>query len=70
MKRDKPFVTVSRLLLAYGLSASRLASIIGCSYNTARSRLDNPSTLTLGELETVSLKAHVPMEEIRASIRR
>lgn len=70
MKRDKPFITVRRLLLGYDVTASELARILDCSYNTARSRLDNPQTFTLHELEMVSLRHHVPMDEIRASIRR
>lgn len=70
MKRDKPFITVARLLRGYEITPTKLAAILGCAYGTARSRLDNPSTLSLGELELVSLKAHIPMDEIRASIRR
>ncbi len=70
MKKDKPFITVRRLLLGYDVTASSLAETLGCCYNTARSRLDNPQTFTLHELELVSLRHPVPMEEIRTSIRR
>lgn len=70
MTRTKPFVTVERLLRGYGLTPSRLAKLWGCSYNTARARLERPSTLTLGELEAVSMRAGIPMQEIRDSIKR
>ena len=70
MKGNIPFVNVRRLLLGYDITASELARILGCAYTTARSRLDNPQTFSLGELERVSLKAHIPMDEIRAAIRR
>lgn len=70
MTGDKPFINVRRLLLGYDVTPSALARILGCAYTTARSRLDNPQTFSLGELERVSLKAHIPMDEIRAAIRR
>ena len=67
---NTPFKPVARLLLGYGLTASNLSRLLGCAYTTARSRLDRPSTFSLGELEAVSIKAGIPMEEIRAAIRR
>lgn len=69
-RTEPPFVKIRRLLLGYELDAVALSKILGCSYNTAKSRLDNPATLTVGELETVSAKGHVPIDEIRAAIIR
>ena len=65
-----PFVKMKRLLLGYGLNAPALAAVLDCSAQTARRRLETPGTLTLAELEAVSRKAHVPMDEIRAAINR
>lgn len=58
---------MKRLLLGYGLNGPALAEVLGCTPNTARRRLESPGTLTLAELELVSRKAHVPMDEIRAA---
>lgn len=71
MKRAEiPFAPVQRLLRGYGLTAVQLAAILGCSYNTAASRLRNPSLLTLRELELVSVRGGIPMDEVRAAIKR
>lgn len=70
MKHDVPFITVSRLLKGYDVNAANLARILNCAYGTARSRLDNPRTFSLGELEQVSIRAGIPMAEIRDSIKR
>lgn len=70
MTKDIPFVNVRRLLLGYDVTTSNLARILGCSYNTAKTRMNHPSTFSLAELEQVSLKGHVPMDEIRNAIRR
>lgn len=69
-RTEPPFVKIRRLLLGYELDAVALSKVLGCSYNTARARLDNPSTLTVGELDTISAKGHVPIDEIRAAIIR
>lgn len=70
MKRDKPFITVRRLLLGYDVTVTSLANTLGCCRNTARSRLERPETFTLHELEMVSIRHHIPMDEIRESIKR
>ena len=70
MTREVSFISVSRLLKGYDITPSNLARILGCAYSTAKSRLNNPQTFSLGELETVSIKAHVPMSEIREAIKR
>lgn len=67
-RKDVPFVKVRRLLLGYELDASALAGVLGCTYNTARARLDRPETLTLAELDKVCTRGHVPIDEIRAAI--
>lgn len=66
--RDPPFVKVKRLLLGYGLDATRLADVLDCSYNTAAARLRDPQSLTLRELGTISRRGHVPIDEIREAI--
>ena len=66
--REIPYVRVKRLLLGYGLDATSLAGVLGCSYNTAASRLRNPQSLTLHELGVISRNGHIPIEELREAI--
>lgn len=61
----KPFEKMRRLLLGYELTASKLASILGCSLPTARQRLNNPGLITTEEWSKISRIGHVPIEEIR-----
>jgi len=63
-----PFERVKRLFMGYGLNSPALAQILGCSVPTARARLNRPELFTLGELDLVCRKGHVPMDEIRAAI--
>ena len=70
VKTDKPFAKMRRLLLGYEVDAVALSEIIGCSYNTARTRIDNPERLTLSELDAINRKGHIPIEEIREAISR
>ena len=68
-KRDEPFAPLRRLLIGYGLNASHLAPVIGKNENTARERLKNLDKMTLGELRSIALKGHIPVEELREAIR-
>ena len=69
-KTDIPFSPVLRLLRGYGVNAVQLATILGVSYNTASARLRRPDTLTLREIGLISSRAGIPIEEVRAAIRR
>ena len=68
-KRDEPFAAFRRLLIGYGMTARVLSPIIGRNENTSRDRLKRPETFTLGELRAISLKGHIPIEEMREAIR-
>lgn len=63
--KSKPFERMGRLLKGYDLKAPRLAAVLGCSENTARSRLDDPGSLTGHEWEKIQRLGHIPAEEIR-----
>lgn len=66
--RDPPFVKVKRLLLGYGLDATALSAVLGCSYNTAAARLKKPEDFTLREIGAINKRGHVPLEELREAI--
>lgn len=68
--KEPPFIRVRRLLLGYEMTPQSLAAVLECSENTARARLRSPETLTLGELDKISRRGHIPMEEIRAALVR
>jgi len=59
---------MARLLLGYGLSAPRLAVVLNVSAPTARERLNDPSRLTLGDLDRINRFGHIPLNEIREAI--
>ena len=67
-RTETPFIKVRRLLLGYELDATALARVLGCAYNTAKARLDNPENLTLRELDLISTRGHIPVEEIRSAL--
>lgn len=64
----KPQSGMKRLLLGYDLTAPRLATVLGCSIPTARARLNDPSQLTLADLDKIRRIGHVPIEEIRERV--
>ena len=69
-KAAKPWAPVERLLRGYGLTPTNLASTLQVSRPTATRRLEQPGTLTLDELHTISTRWHIPMEEIREAVKR
>ena len=68
IRKETQFESVARLLKGYA-SAPQLADKLGCSANKVRSRLDHPEDLTLGELRTLSMRMHIPKEEILSAIK-
>ncbi len=69
-KPEQPFAKMTRLLRGYGLTATELAKLLGCSYPTGQKRLNQPESMTLGELDQISRRAHIPIEELREAIQR
>lgn len=67
---QQPFARMTRLLKGYGLTGPKLAEILGVSRPTARSRLDEPGKLTLADLDLISRRAHIPLDELRECIGR
>lgn len=67
-KKEPDFIKVTRLIKGYA-SAPKVAKIIGRSANTARKKLNEPHRFTLGELELICLGAHIPAEDMEASIK-
>lgn len=68
IKREKLFGAVARLLKGYG-TASEIGTALGRTDKTARARLDKPEDLTLGELRMLSMRLHIPKEEILGAIK-
>lgn len=62
---DKLIILVNGYL---ALNRKQLADVLGCSYNTARNRLNDPSTFTLGELRLMARALGIPIEEVRAAL--
>ena len=68
--KAEPWKKLTRLLRGYRITGPALAVILGCSEPTAYRRLKEPGTLTLDELHTISLRAHIPMEELKGALIR
>ena len=68
-KISPPFWKVRELLLGKELRAKELSGVLGCAYNTAKAKIDNPEKFTLGDLLKISRNGHVPMDEIREAIK-
>lgn len=61
-------IDLYRLLKAYEIDATRLSKMLGCSFPTAKKKLDDPGKLTVDELMVISTKGHVAIERIREAI--
>ena len=66
----QPWARMSRLLKGYGMTGPRLAAILGVSRPTAKARIDAPGKLTLEELDKISRRGHIPLDELRDCIGR
>lgn len=65
--REVPFAKVARTFKGY-LNVTSLAASIGMSHQTMSRRLSHPEEFTLRELRELSIKNHIPKEEIINSI--
>ena len=61
--------TLRRLLNTYELNTGRrLAPVLGVSPTTACKRIRDPAELTAAELRLLSVRGHIPIEEVRAAL--
>lgn len=67
-KQTVPFIKLSRLLKGYDLNPPALAKVLGVSMPTARTKLNNPSKLTLDDLSKIHRFGHINWDEIKATI--
>lgn len=68
--REAPFAKIGRLCKSYDINAPKLAAILGCSRPTAKKKLDDPTCLTIGDLDKINRRGGIAWEEIRESIVR
>lgn len=68
--REVPYAKIGKLCKSYDINAPKLAAILDCSRPTAKKKLDNPSCLTIADLDKINRRGGVPLEEIRESIIR
>ena len=67
-KKEPDFIRVTRLRRGYA-PVSKVAEMIGRSVPTARKKINDPRQFTLGELQMICLRAHIPAEDMEASIK-
>ena len=63
--KAEPWKKLLRLLRGYGITGTTLAGILEVSQPTAYRRLREPGSFTLDELYSISVRAHIPLSEIR-----
>ena len=66
-KKREPELT--RLLRAEHLTMEEIGEAIGASRQTASRKVKNPDLFTIGELKNICRKLHIPMDEIRETIK-
>ena len=59
-----PFQEFVELIRGKGINAPRLAVILECSPNTARSRMRNPGSFTLGDLMKLHRRGHIKKDDL------
>ena len=65
MKKKEPdFIKVGRLIRGYA-TPPKVAEMIGCSATTARKKMNTPELFTLGDLNMICHRAHIPIEDMR-----
>lgn len=65
--RETKFAALGRCIRGYA-NAPKVAEALGCTPKTARNKLNNPELFTVGDLEQIRNKLHIPIEEIRERI--
>lgn len=69
-KKDRlPFQSFTELLRGKGLNSVQLAEVLGCSPNTAMTKLKQPSRFTLRDIARLSHRGHIHIEELREAIK-
>ncbi len=67
-ERPIPFRKMKLLLKGYGFNGENLVPVLGYSPKTNRGRIEDPRLLTLGDLENLCKKGHIPIDEIREAM--
>lgn len=68
-KRTSEFEEFIRLLKGYDLNATKLAKVLGCTYPTAKAKLDDPLRFTFKDVLAIHRKGHISKEELKETIK-
>lgn len=68
-RETKQFGEFVMLLKGHDLNATRLAKLLGCSYPTAKAKLDDPLRFTFKDVLAVHRKGHISKEELEETIK-
>lgn len=66
-KKEPDFIKVGRLIRGYA-TPPKVAEMLGCSTPTARKKMNEPELFTLGELNMICRRAHIPVEDMRQAV--
>lgn len=62
------FKKFGQLVRGYGFNSVSLSRVLGCSPPTAMKKIQEPRLFTLEDISNLSIKGHIPIDEIRTSI--
>lgn len=62
--KEIPFQAITELIRGKGITPPKLAVILECSPNTARSKMKNPSKFTLDDLTKIHHRGHLKKDAL------
>lgn len=68
-KPPKEFDEFVRMLKGHDLNATKLAKVLGCTYPTAKAKLDDPLKFTFKDVLAIQNKGHIHKEEILGALK-
>lgn len=68
-RTPEQFKEFIRLLKGYDLNATKLSKVLGCTYPTAKAKLDDPLRFTFKDVVAIHRKGHISKEELEETIK-
>lgn len=59
---------MTRLLWSYEVNGASLANALKCAPKTARTKIENPDKLTLGDLTIIHRRFGIPVDDMRRCV--
>ena len=70
MKKELPFMKLTRLIKSYGYNSNNLSMFLPHSRPTMQYRLTHPSELTLSDIQIIIHDGQISWDEVSEAIRK